>query len=247
MDGWMDGWWWSRGADSPRETQLLLVRPKKEKKEGEKSWPSAAPRPPSPAAPACASCPSPPPPAGRPWPAGCRLVRCLFWVPAHAFLLSRRRASLLRRHPLEFFSRAAHAPLISLPHNPPVADNVKYAKTHEWAKQEGDTVTVGISDHAQVRARETHGEFSAGGARWPIERARSLARPHRPRARRRRLPHSRVPGLYLNAMGVWRGMAVMHGAAVPVLYRARERRPFLPRASSHPHHHHPSSHHSLHH
>ena len=34
-----------------------------------------------------------------------------------------------------------------------VADNVKYAKTHEWAKLEGDTVTVGISDHAQVRWR----------------------------------------------------------------------------------------------
>lgn len=33
----------------------------------------------------------------------------------------------------------------------PVADNVKYAPSHEWAKLEGDTVTVGISDHAQVR------------------------------------------------------------------------------------------------
>ena len=25
----------------------------------------------------------------------------------------------------------------------------KYAKTHEWAKEDGDTVIVGISDHAQ--------------------------------------------------------------------------------------------------
>jgi glycine cleavage system H protein len=29
-------------------------------------------------------------------------------------------------------------------------ENLKYAKTHEWARLEGDgTVTVGISDHAQ--------------------------------------------------------------------------------------------------
>ena len=25
----------------------------------------------------------------------------------------------------------------------------KYAKSHEWAKQDGDVVVVGISDHAQ--------------------------------------------------------------------------------------------------
>ena len=29
------------------------------------------------------------------------------------------------------------------------AENSKYAKTHEWAHMEGDTATVGISDHAQ--------------------------------------------------------------------------------------------------
>jgi glycine cleavage system H protein len=27
--------------------------------------------------------------------------------------------------------------------------NARYAKTHEWARQEGDLIVVGISDHAQ--------------------------------------------------------------------------------------------------
>lgn len=31
-------------------------------------------------------------------------------------------------------------------------DGYKYAKSHEWAKLEGDIATVGISDHAQVCA-----------------------------------------------------------------------------------------------
>jgi glycine cleavage system H protein len=30
-----------------------------------------------------------------------------------------------------------------------VPENLKYTKDHEWAKIEGDTVTVGITDHAQ--------------------------------------------------------------------------------------------------
>lgn len=30
-----------------------------------------------------------------------------------------------------------------------VLDSLKYAKTHEWARKDGDEVTVGISDHAQ--------------------------------------------------------------------------------------------------
>jgi glycine cleavage system H protein len=30
-----------------------------------------------------------------------------------------------------------------------VPDNLKYAKSHEWARIEGDTATVGITDHAQ--------------------------------------------------------------------------------------------------
>jgi len=30
-----------------------------------------------------------------------------------------------------------------------VPDNLRYAETHEWIKVEGDTGTVGITDHAQ--------------------------------------------------------------------------------------------------
>lgn len=33
-----------------------------------------------------------------------------------------------------------------------VQPGYKYAKSHEWAKVDGETATVGISDHAQVRA-----------------------------------------------------------------------------------------------
>ena len=28
--------------------------------------------------------------------------------------------------------------------------DLKYAETHEWVKVEGDSATVGITDHAQV-------------------------------------------------------------------------------------------------
>lgn len=30
-----------------------------------------------------------------------------------------------------------------------IPENLRYAKSHEWARLEGDTVVVGISDHAQ--------------------------------------------------------------------------------------------------
>ena len=33
-----------------------------------------------------------------------------------------------------------------------VVDGLKYAKDHEWVKVEGDVATIGITDHAQVRA-----------------------------------------------------------------------------------------------
>jgi glycine cleavage system H lipoate-binding protein len=31
-----------------------------------------------------------------------------------------------------------------------VLKDLKYAETHEWVKVEGDSATVGITDHAQV-------------------------------------------------------------------------------------------------
>ena len=52
--------------------------------------------------------------------------------------------------------------------NPPaVVDGLKYAKDHEWIKVEGDVATVGITDHAQVRARTGGrlGWLSSGTAR----------------------------------------------------------------------------------
>ena len=35
-----------------------------------------------------------------------------------------------------------------------VPDKLKYAKTHEWVKVEGDTATIGITDHAQAELTE---------------------------------------------------------------------------------------------
>src|SRR6056300_366926 len=35
-----------------------------------------------------------------------------------------------------------------------VPDNLKYAKTHESVKVEGDTATIGITDHAQAELTE---------------------------------------------------------------------------------------------
>lgn len=32
----------------------------------------------------------------------------------------------------------------------PVPADLKYAKTHEWVRVEGDTATIGITDHAQA-------------------------------------------------------------------------------------------------
>jgi glycine cleavage system H protein len=32
-----------------------------------------------------------------------------------------------------------------------VPDGLRYAKSHEWVKVDGDTVTVGITDHAQAQ------------------------------------------------------------------------------------------------
>jgi len=31
----------------------------------------------------------------------------------------------------------------------PIPEDLKYASTHEWARIEGDTATIGITDHAQ--------------------------------------------------------------------------------------------------
>jgi glycine cleavage system H protein len=35
-----------------------------------------------------------------------------------------------------------------------IPDTLKYAKTHEWVKVDGDTATMGITDHAQAELTE---------------------------------------------------------------------------------------------
>lgn len=35
-----------------------------------------------------------------------------------------------------------------------IPDTLKYAKTHEWVKEDGDTATMGITDHAQAELTE---------------------------------------------------------------------------------------------
>lgn len=59
------------------------------------------------------------------------------------------------------------SPPLLLPSLPPppssVIDGLKYAKSHEWAKVDGDTATVGITDFAQVRRKERWGAASDTG------------------------------------------------------------------------------------
>ena len=65
--------------------------------------------------------------------------------------------------------KSTHAPLsLSLSLFPPslppletVVDGLKYAKSHEWAKIDGDTATVGITDFAQVRECRIFGQRQA--------------------------------------------------------------------------------------
>ena len=58
-----------------------------------------------------------------------------------------------------------------------IPETLKYSKSHEWARIEGDTVTVGITDHAQheltdivfVELPETGRELAAGDACAVVE------------------------------------------------------------------------------
>ena len=60
---------------------------------------------------------------------------------------------------------------------------MKYSKSHEWARIEGDTVTVGITDHAQheltdivfVELPETGRELAAGDACAVVESVKSAS------------------------------------------------------------------------
>ncbi len=62
-------------------------------------------------------------------------------------------------------------------------EDLRYAKTHEWVRQEGDVVTVGITDHAQeelgdvvfVELPEKGAAFEAGEAFGSVESVKTLS------------------------------------------------------------------------
>ena len=64
-----------------------------------------------------------------------------------------------------------------------IPDALKYSKSHEWARIEGDTVTVGITDHAQyeltdivfVELPETGRELAVGDACAVVESVKSAS------------------------------------------------------------------------
>ena len=64
-----------------------------------------------------------------------------------------------------------------------IPETLKYSKSHEWARIEGDTVTVGITDHAQheltdivfVELPETGRELAAGDACAVVESVKSAS------------------------------------------------------------------------
>ncbi|MDR1507312.1 MAG: glycine cleavage system protein GcvH [Treponema sp.] len=62
-------------------------------------------------------------------------------------------------------------------------DKARYAKTHEWARKEGDVFVVGISDHAQhslgdivfVDLPKTGSSFSAGKTFGVVESVKAAS------------------------------------------------------------------------
>ena len=64
-----------------------------------------------------------------------------------------------------------------------VPGDLQYTKTHEWVRREGDTATVGITDHAQdelgdvvfVELPEEGASFGAGDAFGTIESVKAVS------------------------------------------------------------------------
>ena len=64
-----------------------------------------------------------------------------------------------------------------------IPETLKYSKSHEWARIEGDTVTVGITDHAQheltnivfVELPDTGRELAVGDACAVVESVKSAS------------------------------------------------------------------------
>ena len=69
-----------------------------------------------------------------------------------------------------------------------ILDNLKYSEDHEWAKVEGNTITVGITDHAQselgdivfVELPEIGTEVSKGDSFGTIEAVKTVAELYAP-------------------------------------------------------------------
>lgn len=67
-------------------------------------------------------------------------------------------------------------------------NDLKYASTHEWAKQEGDLIVTGISDHAQdalgdlvyVEAPEVGIHVEAGAQAGVVESVKTASDIHAP-------------------------------------------------------------------
>jgi len=63
-----------------------------------------------------------------------------------------------------------------------LVDGLKYAKEHEWAKKEGDTVKIGITDYAQdqlgeivfVELPEVDSEFDKGDEFGTLESTKAV-------------------------------------------------------------------------
>jgi glycine cleavage system H protein len=64
-----------------------------------------------------------------------------------------------------------------------LVDGLKYAKEHEWAKKEGDTVKIGITDYAQdqlgeivfVELPEVDSEFDKGDEFGTLESTKAVS------------------------------------------------------------------------
>jgi glycine cleavage system H protein len=67
-------------------------------------------------------------------------------------------------------------------------DDVRYAKSHEWARSEGDVIRCGISDYAQgqmgdivyVELPEVGGRFSRGDAFGTVESVKAVVELYMP-------------------------------------------------------------------
>ena len=64
-----------------------------------------------------------------------------------------------------------------------VPKELQYTKTHEWIRQEGDTATVGITDHAQdelgdvvfIELPEEGASFDAGDSFGTVESVKAVS------------------------------------------------------------------------